>query len=94
MAGRPGLTTANRRITVFVSARRSRGAAEISYWLYRPGLGWESVVRQASQADLSAGENVPLLEDAIPRLVPLETLDGRNHLDFPRREEPPWRWRI
>jgi hypothetical protein len=26
--------------------------------------------------------------------VPLETLAGRNHVDFPPGEEPPWRWRV
>jgi hypothetical protein len=38
--------------------------------------------------------STPLLEAANPRLVPLETLAGRNHYDFPVREEPPWRWRV
>jgi hypothetical protein len=35
-----------------------------------------------------------LLETAVPRLVALETLAARNHLDFPAGEEPPWRWRV
>jgi len=26
--------------------------------------------------------------------VPLETLPGRNHYDFPASEEPPWRWQV
>ena len=26
--------------------------------------------------------------------MPLETLAGRNHFDFPAGEEPPWRWRV
>ena len=36
----------------------------------------------------------PLLDTQDPKLVPLETLDGRNHIDFPASEEPPWRWRV
>jgi hypothetical protein len=36
----------------------------------------------------------PLLDTDHPRLVPLETLAGRNHVDFPPGEEPPWRWRV
>jgi hypothetical protein len=36
----------------------------------------------------------PLLDSANPRLVPLETLAGRNHVVFPPPEEPPWRWEV
>jgi hypothetical protein len=90
------LTASNRRVTAFTSVedrRRSGGWVEVSYWLYRPGLGWERMARRASPADVAAHARTPLLEDADPRLVPLETLAGRNHLDFPAAEEPPWRWR-
>jgi hypothetical protein len=27
-------------------------------------------------------------------LVPLETLDGRNHIRFPAGERPPWQWTV
>ena len=29
-----------------------------------------------------------------PALIPLETLPGRNHYDFPASERPPWQWRV
>ena len=51
-------------------------------------------MRRADSADVAAAANTPLLESADPRLVPLETLPGRNHYEFPPAEEPPWRWRV
>jgi len=94
---RAGLTASNRRVTAFVAvddARRQNGTITIDYWLYRPTLDWERVRRTASSADLTTHAMTPLLETANPRLVPLETLAGRNHVDFPAAEEPPWRWQI
>ena len=41
---RPRPTASDRRVTAFVAVddrRRSAGVAEITYWLYRPTLGWE-----------------------------------------------------
>jgi Flp pilus assembly pilin Flp len=94
---RPGLTASNRRVTAFVSVddrRRSAGVVEITYWLYRPGLGWERVAHTATAAQVAALAGTPLLDDAVPILVALETLDGRNQYEFAAGEEPPWRWRI
>jgi hypothetical protein len=94
---REGITASNRRVTAFVSVfdqRRGRDLVRVSYWLYRPALGWERVERLATSADVERHAGTPLLEDANPRLVPLETLAGRNHYDFPPGEEPPWRWRV
>jgi hypothetical protein len=94
---RPGLTSSNRRVSAFASVvdrRRSGGPVEITYWLYRPGVGWDQVTRRASAADVSGHASTPLLETANPRLVPLETLPGRNHYQFPHSEEPPWRWQV
>jgi hypothetical protein len=94
---REGITASNRRVTAFVSLvdeRRSRDLVRLSYWHYRPGIGWERITRLASSADVEQHAGTPLLEDANPRLVPLETLAGRNHYDFPPAEEPPWRWRV
>ncbi|HEX2359884.1 MAG TPA: hypothetical protein VHH72_08715 [Solirubrobacterales bacterium] len=94
---RPGLTASKRRVTAFTSVEdlRARGGpVRISYWLYRPTLGWERVVRVAGSVEIAAAASIRLnLEDS-PALVPLETLAGRNHHPFPAREEPPWRWRI
>jgi hypothetical protein len=93
----PALTASNRRTTAYVAIedrRRTGGPVEISYWLYRPTLGWERVRRRASGEEVSALAGTPLLESAVPVLVPLETLDGRNHYDFAPGEEPPWRWRV
>ena len=93
----PSLTASNRRTTAFVSvadARSSGGDAVISYWLYRPGLAWELVARRATSDDVRRLAATPLLESQDPRLVPLETLAGRNHIRFSAVEEPPWRWRV
>jgi len=95
--GSSRLTASNRRITAFTSVRDRRhgpGEVEVSYWLYRPTLGWERIRRVASSADVSAAASTPLLESQDPALVPLETLSGRNHFDFPAAEEPPWRWQV
>jgi hypothetical protein len=91
------LTASNRRTTAFTSLeddRRAGGGVEVTYWIYRPTLGWESVVRRADSADVAAAAKTPLLETADPKLVPLETLSGRNHYEFPPSEEPPWRWKV
>jgi len=95
--GDPRLTASNRRTTAFTSIddrRRAGGGVEVTYWIYRPTMGWESVVRRADSADVGAAAGTPLLETADPKLVPLETLPGRNHYAFPRSEQPPWRWRV
>src|SRR3954454_16980130 len=94
---RTGLTASNRRVTAFTSVadrRDSGGGVEVSYWLYRPGLAWERTVRNASYAEVEQYAPTPLLESANPVLVPLETLYGPDHYDFPPAEEPPWRWKI
>jgi hypothetical protein len=91
------LTASNRRVTAFTSVddrRRSTGSVEVTYWLYRPGLGWETVERTATGAETAVAAKTPLLETDHPRLVPLETLPGRNHYEFPASEEPPWRWEV
>lgn len=90
------LTTANRRTTVFteLADHRDRGYVDITYWLYRPGLGWEALRKRATPADVdAAGDTRVLLEDS-PMLVPLEILPGRNHYDLPPGDEPPWRWKV
>lgn len=92
-----GLTTSGRRVTVFTSAEDRRGAGGgvvISYWLYRPTLGWEQRVRRAGAAEIAAAQAIRLNLEDDPALVPLETLPGRNHYVFPRSEEPPWRWLV
>jgi hypothetical protein len=99
---RPGpkglhLTASGRRTTLFTSIedlRRSRGFVAVSYWAYRPSLGWDRLVRRATQADVEAASGTPVLLKDDPNLVPLETLAGRNHFDFSASEEPPWRWKL
>ncbi len=66
----------------------------ITKWLYLPTLGWEAVRRRAGASDVAELAGTPLLESQDPKLVPLETLAGRNHFNFPATEEPPWRWRV
>jgi hypothetical protein len=91
------LTASRRRTTAFTQVddhRRSDGWVELTYWLYRPSLGWEPLVRRASQSQVDAASNVPALAQDDPALVPLETLPGRNHYAFPTSERPPWQWRV
>ncbi len=48
----------------------------ITYWLYRPGLGWERVERTAGAAEIAAASSIRLSLEDDPALVPLETLPG------------------
>lgn len=96
VAAGPHLTASGRRTTAFTELRdhrRSAGWVELVYWLYRPSLGWEGVTRRATEADVEASAGIPILAEDDPALVPLETLPGRNHYEFPAGEQPPWRWR-
>jgi hypothetical protein len=91
---RPGLTVSNRRMTAFVSVtdrRRAGGAAQIDYWLYRPGVGWSRVTRRLTSPEIERYAATPLLDSAVPALVALETLPGRDSFRFSTREQPPWR---
>jgi hypothetical protein len=91
------LTASNRRTTAFtelVDRRRGAGWVEVVYWLYRPTLGWERLARRATRADVEAASGVEVRAEDDPALVPLETLPGRNHYEFPPSEQPPWRWRV
>jgi len=97
VAAGPHLTASGRRTTAFTAIadrRRDLGWVEISYWLYRPGLGWERVARRATRADVEAAAGTELLLSDDPALVPLETLPGRNHYEFPAAERPPWQWKV
>jgi hypothetical protein len=97
IAAGPHLTASGRRVTAFVQLddrRRTLGWVELTYWLYRPGLGWQGVVRRADQAQVDAASHVRVLLKDDPALVPLETLPGRDYYEFPAGEEPPWQWRI
>jgi hypothetical protein len=97
VAGGGRLTASGRRSTAFTQLddkRRALGWVELTYWLYRPSLGWERVVRCATQAQVEAASHVRVLLKDDPALVPLETLPGRDHYEFPPNEQPPWRWQI
>ena len=97
VAAGPHLTASHRRTTAFtqlIDRRRSEGLVEIVYWLYRPTLGWERIARRASQAQVGAAGSTRVLVQDDPALVPLETLPGRNHYEFPAAERPPWQWRV
>jgi hypothetical protein len=97
VAAGPHLTASGRRTTAFteiVDRRGSLGWVEVVYWLYRPSIGWDAVRRRATQSDIDAAAGVEVLEKDDPALVPLETLPGRNHYEFPAGERPPWQWRI
>lgn len=94
--GREGLTTANRRFTLFTEVTRLPDGEgwEFSYWFYRPSLGWERLRRRAGPAEIEAAAGTRVLLKDNPRLVPLEILPGRNHYSLPPGDEPPWRWQI
>ncbi|HEX5983495.1 MAG TPA: hypothetical protein VFY69_04745 [Solirubrobacterales bacterium] len=97
VAAGPHLTASNRRTTAFtevIDRRGSLGWVEVVYWLYRPTLGWERLARRAATADVAAASGVEVLAEDDPALVPLETLPGRNHYEFPASERPPWQWRV
>jgi hypothetical protein len=97
VAAGPHLTASGRRTTAFthlVDRRRSTGLVEVVYWLYRPGLGWERQARRATRADVEAAAGVEVRVEDDPALVPLETLPGRNHYEFPASERPPWQWQV
>ncbi len=93
----PHLTASNRRTTDFTQLfdhRRSDGTVELIYWEYRPSLGWRAVHRTATEADIASAADTEVLASQDPALVPLETLPGRNHYDFPAAEVPPWQWQV
>jgi len=97
LAAGPHITASGRRTTAFVQLadrRRSLGWVELTYWLYRPGLGWERLVRRAGAAQVAAASDVRVLARDDPALVPLETLPGRDHYEFPPGEQPPWQWKV
>jgi Flp pilus assembly pilin Flp len=97
VAAGPHLTASRRRTTAFteiVDRRRSSGWVELVFWLYRPSIGWEAVRRRATQADVEASAGTEVRAEDDPALVPLETLPGRNHYEFPASERPPWQWRV
>lgn len=96
-AGGLHLTASGRRTTAFTTVedrRRSLGWLELTYWLYRPSLGWERFVRRADRAQVEAASDVRVLLGDDPALVPLETLPGRDHYEFPFDEQPPWQWQV
>lgn len=97
VAAGPHLTASGRRTTAFtelIDRRDSTGWVEIVYWLYRPTLGWERIARRATEADIEAAAGTGVRAEDDPALVPLETLPGRNHYEFPPGEQPPWQWRV
>jgi Flp pilus assembly pilin Flp len=97
VAAGPHLTASRRRTTAFtqvVDRRGSAGWVEVVYWLYRPSLGWERLSRRATQVDVEAAAGTGVRAEDDPALVPLETLPGRNHYEFPTSERPPWQWHV
>jgi len=91
------LTASNRRTTDFTQLldhRDSDGTVELIYWEYRPSLGWRSLRRSATAADIAAASATEVLASQDPALVPLETLPGRDHYTFPAAETPPWQWQV
>jgi hypothetical protein len=97
VAAGPHLTASNRRTTDFtqlIDRRRSDDTVELIYWEYRPTLGWRAVRRTATSADVEAAGGTEVRASQDPALVPLETLPGHDHYDFPTDETPPWQWQV
>jgi hypothetical protein len=97
VAAGPHLTASRRRTTAFtelVDRRAALGWVELVYWLYRPTLGWERLVRRAGPSQIESARETEVLLGDDPVLVPLETLPGRNHYEFPAGERPPWQWHV
>jgi hypothetical protein len=97
VAAGPHLTASRRRTTAFtevVDRRPSLSWVELVYWLYRPTLGWERLVRRADQSQIDGASHTRVLVGDDPALIPLETLPGRNHYEFPAGERPPWQWHV
>jgi hypothetical protein len=97
VAAGPHLSASGERTTAFTEVedmRRTLGWVEVTYWLYRPTIGWERLERRASQAVVEAASGTPVLLKDDPALVPLETLPGRDHYDWTGDERPPWQWRV
>lgn len=91
----PHLTASNRRTTAFTSAADlPAGGALVSYWSYRPTIGWDVTERTLDATEIAAQARTPLPEDADPVLVPLETTLGRDDARFAAGEEPPWRGEV
>lgn len=91
------LTVSNRRTAAFshVHDRRHEGGpVEIDYWIYRPTIGWELAPRSAGAVEIRELARTPLPDDADPKLIPLETLLGRDEARFRAGEEPPWRGKV
>jgi hypothetical protein len=91
------LTASGGRTTAFTSIedrRRDLGWVEITYWLYRPTIGWSRLTRRATEADVDAASGTAVLLRDDPALIPLETLPGRDHYEFPASETPPWQWKL
>ncbi len=88
------LTFSNRRTTLFTEASRSGGTVNLTWWGWRPGIGWEATRITAGPEELSAVKKTPVRRSDSPLLVPLEALDGRNHARFGPDERPPWQWTV
>lgn len=94
LPGSSSLTVSNRRTTAFTSVREEREATVIDYWIYRPTLGWAHIARPLGRDEIAALAATPLPESADPKLVPLETLLGRDEARFRAGETPPWRGQV
>lgn len=70
------------------------GSLRITYWLYRPSIGWDAIHRSVGPSEIEAAAGTRVLLKDSPRLVPLEILPGRNHYRLPAGDEPPWRWQV
>ena len=88
------LTMSNRRTTLFTEALRSGGGVGLTWWAWRPGIGWEATRRSVGPVEADAARGTPVRLSDSPLLVPLEALDGRNHTRFGPGERPPWQWTV
>ena len=74
-------------------APRSAGSRSPTGSTARPSAGRRSS-RRATQTQVEAASGTRVLLKDDPALVPLETLPGRDHYDFPPDRAPPWQWHV
>ena len=76
------------RPTAFTSIRderRALGWVELTYWMYRPSIGWERVVRRATAADIEAAAGISVLLEGRPDARPTRDHVGPRSVRVPSR---------
>ena len=84
----PGLTSSRRRVTEFTSVedlRRLGGPVRVTYWLYRPGMGWERLCARAGAPRSRRRLSTPAQPRGRPGAGPARDAAGQGPLRVPAR---------